>query len=115
MESLTQKQMGELKDAKKCHISEKPFNAHDILYNIYRYIIKHHDHCHLSGKYRDLAHQGCNVNYKESYVIPTLFHNSFVYDSHFFTKALATSFEGKLTLLPVNKEKYLCLMLITQL
>ena len=93
MEALTLKQKKEFIAAKTCHICEKPFEAADI---------KHRDHCHITGKY-----QGCNLNYKDSHVIPVVFHNLSGYDSHFSIKAVATSFEGQIKLLPVNKEKYI--------
>ena len=77
METLTLKQKQDFKTAKICHIREKPFTDDDI---------KHRDHCHFTGKYRGAAHQGCNVNYKDSHLIPVVFHNFSGYDSHFFLK-----------------------------
>lgn len=69
----------------ECHISKQPFN--DITK-------KHCDRCHFTGKNRGVAHDYCNINYKESYVIPVEFHDSSGYDSHFFIKKLATQFDG---------------------
>ena len=89
--------MQEFRDAENCHICEKSFNAHDI---------KRRNYCHFTDKYRRPAHQG-NVNYKDVHEIPIVFHNLSGYDSHFFIKALTTSFEGKLKLFSVNKEEYI--------
>lgn len=46
-----------------------------------------------------------NVNYKDSYVVPVVFHNLSGYNSHFIIKEIATAFESKINLLPINKEK----------
>ena len=95
MKLLTMKEPEEFCLAKTCHICEKEFKAVDVIHN---------DHCHFTGTYRGLAHQGCNLNYKISHVLPIVFHNLSGYDSHFIIKALATTFEGRITLLPVNKD-----------
>lgn len=54
------KEQQELYSAKKCHICKKELKADDVI---------HHDHCHFTGTYRGPAHQGCNLNYKNSHVI----------------------------------------------
>ena len=48
------------------------------------------DHCHLTGKYRDPAHNTCNINVtqKKSILIPFVFHNCSFYDCHLFCKML---------------------------
>ncbi|XP_046737970.1 uncharacterized protein LOC124406578 [Diprion similis] len=98
MESLNFNQINEFNLSKVCHICEKPFT---------REAVKHRDHCHFTGRYRGPAHQSCNLNYRKSHTIPVIFHNLSGYDSHFLIKALATTFQGTIQLLPVNKEKYI--------
>ncbi|KAG5319818.1 SETMR methyltransferase, partial [Pseudoatta argentina] len=51
------------------------------------------------------AHANCNLNYKNSFYIPIVFHNS-GYDAHFVIKEIATAFEGHVDILPITKEKY---------
>ena len=77
MEFLTTQQKKEFKFAKISYIFKNPFRIDDI---------EHRDHCHFIGKYHCGAHQGCNINYKDSHVIPVVFHNLSGYDSHFFIK-----------------------------
>ena len=65
------------------------------------------DHCHLTGRYRGPAHSNCNLNYKDTYCIPIVFHNLSGYDAHFIIEEIATAFEGRIDLLPITKEKYI--------
>ncbi|KAJ8973246.1 hypothetical protein NQ317_005459 [Molorchus minor] len=86
-----------LKDAtKSCHICELDFKQSDKIVR---------DHCHLTGDFRGFAHNQCNLNYKNSFVIPVVFHNLGGYDAHFIIKELAQ--RSRVTLLPINKEKYI--------
>jgi hypothetical protein len=98
IESLNQAQRDRHRRAKNCYICEKPFSPEEK---------KCHDHCHFTGKYRGAAHNSCNLNFQESHTIPVVFHNFSGYDSHFLIKSLATTFPGEITLLPINKEKYI--------
>ena len=43
-------------------------------------------HCHLSGKFRDAAHEVCNRKYKVPMFLPVVYHNLSGYDSHLFIK-----------------------------
>ncbi|XP_051157441.1 uncharacterized protein LOC127279246 [Leptopilina boulardi] len=98
MEVLSRQELTDFRFASICHICKKKFKPGDV---------KVRDHCHLTGKYRGPAHQDCNINYHESQVIPVVFHNLSGYDAHFIIESIATEFDGKVELLPINKEKYI--------
>ncbi|CAD6213044.1 GSCOCG00011085001-RA-CDS, partial [Cotesia congregata] len=98
MKPLTKEQQGRHNQATVCHICEKPITSTTD---------KVYDHCHFTGNYRDAAHKSCNVNYQKSTIISVVFHNLSGYDSHFIIKSLATVFEGEISLLPINKERYI--------
>ena len=55
------------KKAIKCQICNKLYFEQDI---------RIRDHCHITGGYRDLAHQICNANFRLTIKIPAIFHNS---------------------------------------
>ena len=42
----------------------------------------------------DPAHSNCNLNYKNSFYIPIVFHNLSGYDAHFIIKEIATAYDG---------------------
>ena len=49
------------------------------------------DHCHITSKYRGLAHQECNLKLRvnpEEVKIPVIFHNLRGYDSHFIMQEI---------------------------
>ncbi|RLU21131.1 hypothetical protein DMN91_005504 [Ooceraea biroi] len=98
MRDLTPEQCEELRNAAMCHVCGKPFAAGDT---------QVHDHCHLTGRYRGPAHSTCNLNYKDSHVIPVIFHNLSGYDAHFIIEDVANAFEGSVELLPLTKERYI--------
>lgn len=95
---MTDFQKEEFNSATTCHICSKPFLATQK---------KVRDHDHLTGNFRGAAHETCNVNYRQTHTIPTLFHNLSGYDSHFLIKGLSKELKGRIYLLPVNKEKYI--------
>lgn len=82
---------------KECFICNKFFAANDL---------KVRDHCHLTGKYRGAAHQSCNLNFKIGNVVPIIYHN-LNYDCHFLIEEIATRYDGKVKIIPVNNEKYI--------
>ena len=47
------------------------------------------DHCHYTGKYRDAAHNICNLRYKIPKEIPVVFHNGSTYAYRLIIKDLA--------------------------
>ncbi|XP_026828646.1 uncharacterized protein LOC105279427 [Ooceraea biroi] len=98
MRDLTPEQCEELRDAARCHVCCKPFAAGDT---------RVRDHCHLTGRYRGPAHSTCNLNYKDSHIIPVIFHNLSGYDAHFIIEDVANAFEGSVELLPLTKERYI--------
>ncbi|KAL6418427.1 hypothetical protein ACFW04_012100 [Cataglyphis niger] len=98
MTPLTADEQERFRDATNCHVCEKPFESGDA---------RVRDHCHLTGRYRGPAHFSCNLNYKETYVIPIFFHNLSGYDAHFIIKDVANAFPGSVELLPLTKETYI--------
>ena len=59
-----------------------------------------------TGKYKDTAHDICNLRFKTPKEIPVVFHNDSKYDYHFIIKNLAEGFEGDFECLAENTEKY---------
>ena len=49
------------------------------------------DHCHITGKFRALAHQECNLKLRikpDDIKIPVIFHSFRGYDSHFIMQQI---------------------------
>ncbi|KYM95860.1 hypothetical protein ALC62_13494 [Cyphomyrmex costatus] len=95
---FTTQQWQEFVDATHYHICEKPFEIEHL---------RVRDHCHITGRYRGPAHSDCNINYRDSCVIPVFFHNLSGYDAYFIIKDIANKYEGTVHLLPVTKENYI--------
>ncbi|GIX82573.1 c2H2-type domain-containing protein [Caerostris extrusa] len=65
-------------DLNTCHICKK--NSKWVIYGV-------RDHCHWgSGYINGLAHQSCNLNYRATYFVPVVIHNSRNYDTHLILK-----------------------------
>ena len=84
-----------------CHICKKRFSTDD---NNKKYH-KVKDYWQYTGKYRDAAHDICNLRYKTPKEIPAVFHNGSTYDYHFIIKELAEEFEEEFECLGENTEK----------
>ncbi|XP_020297152.1 uncharacterized protein LOC109861765 [Pseudomyrmex gracilis] len=98
MANLTPAELERFRNVKCCHVCEQPFERDDM---------RVRDHCHLTGRFRGPAHFACNLNYKQVYIVPVVFHNLSGYDAHFIIKDVATAFEGEINVLPVTKETYI--------
>ena len=68
-----------------CWLCEKEFKPEDVKEN--PVVI---DHCHLTGKFRGLAHNNCNLNARKAHTsfVPILFHNFSGYDCHLIFEKL---------------------------
>ena len=66
-------------DQSSCWLCEKEFKLKDMKENP---VVK--DHCHLTGIFRGLAHNNCNLNTRKARTsfVPILFHKFSVYDCH---------------------------------
>ena len=77
---ITRKDEIAFENAEICHICDKNLDNDKV-----------RDHCHITGKYRGVAHDYCNKNYQIPKFFPVIFHNLTGYDSHIFTKNLGVS------------------------
>ena len=62
--------------------------------------------CHITGKYRSLAHVDWNINVKLKYKVPILFHNLKNYDLHLIMQELGKP-NFKISVIPNGLEKYM--------
>ena len=86
---------------KICYICKKEFDNNDKKQQKLR------DHCHYTRKYRDVAHNICNLRYKVPKEILVVFHNSSTYDYHFIIKELVKEFDGNFDCVGENTEKHI--------
>ena len=91
MITLTEKEEKKHSNKKVCYICKKRFNTDDSDKKCHK--VK--DHCQYTRKYRDTAHNICNLRYKIPKEIPVVFHNGSIYDYHFIIKELAEKFGGE--------------------
>lgn len=64
------------------------------------------DHCHLTGKFRNILCNMCNLKRQNQKYLPVLIHGSSNYDSHFIVKQLDCD-ERKIDVIPNTSEKYI--------
>ena len=64
------------------------------------------DCCHVTGKFRGAAHEGCNLNLRLTIKFPVIFHNLRGYDSHLIFNEL-DKFDIKIKVIPNGLEKYM--------
>ena len=98
---LTPEEEKDFKSAKVCHICEQEFGDYEKAGEIF----KVRDHCHFTGKYREAAHNQCNLKCRKPLILPVVFHHLQGYDSHLFIKQLAKVSED-LSRIPSTEEKY---------
>ena len=115
---MTSDDVDAFEKAKECHICNKQYTSKDI---------RVRDHCHITGKYRGLAHQECNLKLRlnpDEIKIPVIFHNLRGYDSHFIMQEIGAiaknhTYKNKkgedtqmsINAIPNNMEKYTAFML----
>ena len=99
---LTKEELKSHQDAKVCYICGK-----QILKKLSKSINyrKVKDHYHYTRKYKDAAHNICNLKFKVLNKILVVFHNGSSYDYHFIIKKLANEFEGQFECFGESKEK----------
>ena len=68
------------------------------------------DHCHVTGKFRGAAHQGCNINFQLTKKVPVILHNLRGCDSHLIFCEL-DKFDIKIDVIPNGLEKYMTFFL----
>ena len=63
-------------------------------------------HCHVTGKFRGTAHEGCNLNFQLTKKVSVIFHNLRSYDSHLTFNEI-DQFHVKIKVIPNGLEKYM--------
>lgn len=95
---LSKEERKDMYRRKCCHICEEIFRSGEK---------RVCDHSHWTGKYRGPAHNECNQNYKDTKIIPVLFHNFSHYDAHYIVKALISLNKTKDVQVIANNEETL--------
>ena len=97
METLTEEQKYLIRQTNICILCEKSFeNESD----------KRIDHDHLTGKFRSVLHNNCNLKYRIPNKIPIIFHNLTNYDEHFIIQSLKNNVINNISIIPQSFEKY---------
>ena len=78
---LSSLELSQYYNASHCHICSRRFERDDDPRGF-----KVRDHCHLTGKYRGVAHNKCNFYFFCNRFLPVVMHNLKGYDSHLIIK-----------------------------
>ena len=63
------------------------------------------EHCHITSKFRGVAHWDCNINFQLTKKVPVILHNLRGYGSHLICSEL-NKFDVKVKVIPNGSEKY---------
>uniref|UniRef100_A0A1B6LCV3 DNA-directed DNA polymerase n=1 Tax=Graphocephala atropunctata TaxID=36148 RepID=A0A1B6LCV3_9HEMI len=63
------------------------------------------DHCHLTGRFRNVLCYDCNFKRQNQTFLPVFLHGSSNYDTHFIVKQLGCD-QQKISVIPNSSEKY---------
>ena len=105
MTTLTSDEVTLYESQKVCHICKGAFCYDTNKKSEFKLYHKVRDHCHCTKKFREAAHNVCNIRYKVLKRIPIVFHNSLTYDYHVIIKQLGEDFKGQFECLQENTEK----------
>ena len=67
------------------------------------------DHCHVTRKFREAAHDKCNINLRLPKKLPIIFHNLQGYDRHIIFKEL-NNFDVDIAVIPKGIDKYMSII-----
>ena len=67
------------------------------------------DHCHITGKFRGVSHNKCNINLRLLRKLPIIFHNLQGYDGHIIFKEL-NYFNIDIAVIPKGIDKYMSII-----
>ena len=67
------------------------------------------DHCHVTGKFRGVANNKCNINFRLPRKLPIIFHNLQGCDGHIIFKEL-NNFNVDIAVIPKSIDKYMSII-----
>ena len=67
------------------------------------------DHCYVTGKFREAAHNRCNINLRLPRKLPIIFHNLQGYDGHIIFKEL-NNFNVDIAVILKGIDKYMSII-----
>lgn len=102
--ALTNEEEAIFQAATHCHICNKKFPQN--LTPLSKSRAKVRDHDHISTRFRGAACSLCNLRHQEAHFVPIFFHN-LSYDASCFIKELAKYKNDRMSVIPLNKEKYI--------